>query len=63
MGLEGEARERFNAIQAELAQLATEFTNHVLDATKAFALTLRDAGEVGRLAGGAGVGVAGVGVA
>ncbi|MEE2674845.1 MAG: M3 family metallopeptidase [Myxococcota bacterium] len=46
VGLEGEARERFNAIQAELAQLSTEFTNHVLDATKAFSLTLREESEV-----------------
>ena len=46
VGLEGEARERFNEIQSELARLSTEFTNHVLDATKAFALTLRDANEV-----------------
>ena len=46
VGLEGEVRERFNAIKAELAQLSTEFTNHVLDATKAFALTLRDRSDV-----------------
>jgi oligopeptidase A len=45
VGLEGEARERFNAIQLELAELATHFNNHVLDATKAFALTLRSAAE------------------
>ena len=41
VGLEGAARERFNAIQTELAELGTRFGNHVLDATKAFALTLR----------------------
>ncbi|MGH0038453.1 MAG: M3 family metallopeptidase [Myxococcota bacterium] len=46
VGLEGEDRERFNAIQAELAELSTRFGNHVLDATKAFSLTLRDAAEV-----------------
>ena len=46
VGLEGEARERFNAIQLELAELATTFSNHVLDATAAFALTLREEGEV-----------------
>ncbi len=46
VGLEGEARERFNALKAELAQLSTEFTNHVLDATKAFALMLRESGDV-----------------
>jgi oligopeptidase A len=46
VGLEGAARERFNAIQAELADLGTSFTNHVLDATKAFSLWLRDPAEV-----------------
>ena len=33
---QGEARERFNEIQQELSQLSTKFSNHVLDATKAF---------------------------
>ena len=46
VGLEGPARERFNAIQTELAALGTQFSNHVLDATKAFALTLRQREEV-----------------
>jgi oligopeptidase A len=46
VGLEGEARERFNRIQTELAELATQFSNHVLDATKAFALVLREPAEV-----------------
>jgi oligopeptidase A len=46
VGLEGEARERFNAIQLELADLATKFHNHVLDATRAFALELSDPAEV-----------------
>ena len=41
VGLEGAARERFNQIQTELAELATRFSNHVLDATKAFAPSLR----------------------
>src|SRR4028118_1188473 len=36
VGLEGEKRDRFNAIQLELAELSTKFSNHVLDATKAF---------------------------
>ena len=40
IGLQGPERERFNEIQQELARLSTEFSNHVLDATKAFALTL-----------------------
>ena len=46
VGLEGEAQARFNAIQTELAELSTRFSNHVLDATKAFALTLRTREEV-----------------
>jgi oligopeptidase A len=40
VGLQGQERERFNEIQQELARLSTAFINHVLDATKAFALTL-----------------------
>jgi oligopeptidase A len=46
VGLEGAARERFNAIQLERAELATKFHNHLLDATKAFALELTDRAEV-----------------
>jgi len=49
VGLEGQARDRFNEIQAELARLATAFSNHVLDATKAFSLVLRDPDEVAGL--------------
>ncbi|MFN5728813.1 MAG: M3 family metallopeptidase, partial [Pseudanabaena sp.] len=40
VGLEGELKEKFNAIQMELAELSTNFSNHVLDATKAFSMTL-----------------------
>ena len=36
VGLEGEKKERFNAIQARLAQLGSDFHNAVLDATAAF---------------------------
>ncbi|KFM28533.1 Oligopeptidase A [Auxenochlorella protothecoides] len=36
VALEGEARDRFNAIQQELSALSTKFSNNVLDATKAF---------------------------
>ena len=46
VGLQGEKRERFNAIQQELAELGTRFSNNVLDATKAFALTLEDPQDV-----------------
>jgi oligopeptidase A len=49
VGLEGEQKERFNAIQLELANLSTQFSNHVLDATKAFSLTLRTPEEVAGL--------------
>ncbi|MDY7014119.1 MAG: M3 family metallopeptidase [Cyanobacteriota bacterium] len=40
VGLEGETRDKFNQIQLELANLATKFSNNVLDATKAFTLKL-----------------------
>jgi len=46
VGLEGEVRERFNQIQMELAELSTKFSNHVLDATKAFSMTLKSPDEV-----------------
>jgi oligopeptidase A len=46
VSLEGAAKERFLAIETELAQLGTEFSNHVLDATKAFSLVLRAPEEV-----------------
>ncbi len=40
VGLTGEQKENFNHIQQSLAELSTQFSNHVLDATKAFSLTL-----------------------
>ncbi|MBE9116012.1 M3 family metallopeptidase [Lusitaniella coriacea LEGE 07157] len=46
VGLEGEQRERFNEIQLELAELSTQFSNHLLDATKAFKLKLTQPEEV-----------------
>ncbi|MFQ5512915.1 MAG: M3 family metallopeptidase [Myxococcota bacterium] len=46
VGLEGRGRARFNEIQTELAELRTRFSNHVLDATKAFSLVLRERAEV-----------------
>ncbi|KAB8321099.1 M3 family metallopeptidase [Tolypothrix campylonemoides VB511288] len=46
VGLQGEARERFNAIQMELAELSTKFSNHLLDATKAFSMTLTAKEEI-----------------
>jgi len=41
VGLEGAAQARFSAIQTELAEVSTRFSNNVLDATKAWALELR----------------------
>ena len=49
VALEGDAKARFNEIQGELAECSTKFSNHVLDATKAFSLTLREADEVAGL--------------
>ena len=49
VGLHGEKRQRFNAIQQELAELSTQFSNHVLDATKAFGLTLTTQEDVAGL--------------
>ncbi|HUG89989.1 MAG TPA: M3 family metallopeptidase, partial [Planctomycetaceae bacterium] len=42
VGLDGEARERFNEIERDLSQLSTDVSNHVLDATKAWSLVIRD---------------------
>jgi oligopeptidase A len=46
VGLEGEAKERFNAIQMELGELTTKFSNNVLDATKTFNLKLTEKSEI-----------------
>ncbi|MDP6539370.1 MAG: M3 family metallopeptidase [Planctomycetota bacterium] len=49
VALEGEARERFEAIQLELAELGTKFSNQLLDATKSFELVLTEPDEVAGL--------------
>jgi oligopeptidase A len=49
VGLTGDAKDRFNAIQLELAELSTRFSNHVLDATKAFSITLTQPDEIAGL--------------
>lgn len=49
VALEGEKKERFNQIQLELAQLSTNFSNNVLDATKAFKLKLTTPEEIAGL--------------
>jgi len=40
VGLEGAAKDRFNAIEQELSKLSTTFSNNILDDTKAFAMVL-----------------------
>jgi oligopeptidase A len=49
VGLSGEQADRFNAIQLELAELTTQFSNNILDATKAFSLDLTDPADVAGL--------------
>ncbi len=49
VGLTGAAKDRFNEIQQALAELSNQFSNHVLDATKAFSLTLSDPADVAGL--------------
>lgn len=49
VGLSGADRERFNEIELALAELAMQFSNHVLDATKAFSLTLTTPEEIAGL--------------
>jgi len=46
IALRGEKKERFNKIEEELSQLASKFTNNVIDATKAFKLALKEKAEV-----------------
>jgi oligopeptidase A len=45
IGLSGEQRERFNEIAKELSKLGSDYSNHVLDATKVYALIITDAAE------------------
>jgi len=49
VGLSGEPKAKFNDIQQALAELSTQFSNHVLDATKAFSLTLTQTEEIAGL--------------
>jgi len=46
VGLDGEEKERFNEMRMKLAELSTNFGNHVLDSTKAFSYTITDAKDV-----------------
>lgn len=45
IALKGEKREQFNAIASELSKLASDFSNHVLDATKEYELIVTDAAD------------------
>ncbi len=49
VGLTGESKQRFNDIQLAMAELANKFSNNVLDATKAYSLTLTKLEEVAGL--------------
>ena len=46
VGLQGEERSRFNEIAQRLSELSTTFSNNVLDATKAFSLTITDPNDI-----------------
>ncbi len=46
VGLEGEDKEKFNNMKMRLAELSTQFSNNVLDATKEFSLTVEDPTKV-----------------
>ncbi len=49
VGLTGEVRERFNAIQLELGELSTQFSNHLLDANNSFELKLTEPSDIAGL--------------
>jgi oligopeptidase A len=46
VGLEGEAKEKFNALKLEQSELSTKFSNNVLDSTKAFKVTVMAAADL-----------------
>ncbi|MEO1172541.1 MAG: M3 family metallopeptidase, partial [Myxococcota bacterium] len=46
VGLAGAEKDRFNAIALELSKLQTDFSNHVLDATKAYRKVLDEPSQV-----------------
>ena len=45
IGLSGAERERFNALETELSQAGTEFSNHVLDSNKAWSLLVESSAD------------------
>jgi oligopeptidase A len=46
VGLDGDAKQRFNQLQQEMADQSTSFANHLMDATKAFTMDLTDKEQV-----------------
>lgn len=46
IGLQGEERERFNELTQELSKLTNDFSNNVLDATKAFSVMINEKATV-----------------
>lgn len=46
IALEGEQKEKFNQLTQELSKLSTEFSNNVLDATKAYSMELKQKDEI-----------------
>ncbi|APZ95472.1 M3 family metallopeptidase [Fuerstiella marisgermanici] len=51
IALEGQSRQRFNEIAQRLSQLASDFSNNVLDATKAWYLDITDPADAEGLPG------------
>ncbi len=49
VGLDGAPKQRFNEIKSALAEISTKFSNNVLDATKAYSLTLTKPEEIAGL--------------
>jgi oligopeptidase A len=49
VALSGDAKTRFNALQVELSALSSKFSDNILDATKAYSLTLTDPADVASL--------------
>ncbi|KAF4036478.1 Peptidase family M3 [Phytophthora infestans] len=46
VGLEGEEKEKFNKLKLRAAELSTKFSSNLLDATKAYSITITDTNEV-----------------
>ncbi|KUF95530.1 Thermospermine synthase ACAULIS5 [Phytophthora nicotianae] len=46
VGLEGEEKEKFNRLKLRAAELSTKFSSNLLDATKAYSITITDKNEM-----------------